>query len=586
MPQNMNYPGVYGQEIDDTSYVSVNNSTYIAVMGKAKRGPSNAKVLVSSPQELISTFGTPIVSGSYPSVSAIDYGIYAGLESLKETQNLWYVRTVTGKETYAYVDLSGTAVTSAGTGVYSPAISAQTYAQTSAAGYPEGNLSTDIYDLKKTAINGTLRFASIGPGSYGNNIAIRVETSATYGTTATVSATVPWYNSYDSIPNNSGSASQVWDKVFKVMVYVKADTDVFDATWYTNNSPIETYYCSTSEAITTPQGDSLFIEDVINGKSKYIYVVAKDLSGTIPAGTATYLPLLGGTDDLFSVATSDWSWYFGNRDTTPIDIILAIPTSMNAQTSDTTISSLVSKRLDVIALSQVGAVSDVTLQAIKTAAGTATTIATPSYQAKYVGWNLVQDTYNSCRVMLPNVVYAGAVMARVDRIANVWEAPAGQDYGIIPSGRQNFTIDPITGGVLYDLNLNSIKFVRGIGNTIWGQKTAQLKKTYRDRINVRRLLLKIEKDVEVIANAYMFKGNTQKLRERVAGEINSYLQNIKVKGGLEKYKVVCDATNNPQSSIDAHILNIGVYVMPTQTIEFILVTTVVTNSGVVFTEAQ
>lgn len=583
MPQNMNYPGVYRQEIDDTSYATVNNSTYIAVMGKAKTGPSGAKVLVNSQQQLISTFGTPIVSGSYPSVSAIDYGIYAGLEALKETQNLWYVRNVVGNERYSNVEINATIGLTSGGSVTINAVPTATVINT----YPNGNTPTDIFDLKVNApaISGVFRVASIGPGSYGDNIAVRIETSATYTGGVGVSST-PWFNSYDDKPNTT-SADQVWNKVFKVSVYQKQSYEKFDSTMWTSisGSPVEIFYCSTVESLQDNSGNSMFIEDVINGNSKYIYAVCKDLNGTLPGNTTTYLPLTGGKDDLTSDIPNVWGSLFGNRDTTPVDIIVSIPTTKNEASSDfTSINDLVSSRYDFIAVGQMSKLTDTTFVNIQ-ATNNAVAVSNPSYFAKYVGWNLVFDQYNSCRVMLPNAIYAASTMARVDRLANPWEAPAGQDYGVIPSGRQNLSITPLLGGQLYDLNLNTVKFVRGVGSVVWGQKTAQLKKTYRDRINVRRILLYIEKNVEQMANAYMFKGNTPKLREKLTSEINSFLQTIRVKGGLEKFKVVCDTSNNPQSSIDAHILNVGVYVMPVQTIEYILITTTVTNSGVVFSEA-
>ena len=45
---------------------------------------------------------------------------------------------------------------------------------------------------------------------------------------------------------------------------------------------------------------------------------------------------------------------------------------------------------------------------------------------------------------------------------------------------------------------------------MWGQKTAQLKKTARDRINVRRMLLTIQKNINSILNGFIFQGNTPK----------------------------------------------------------------------------
>ena len=59
-------------------------------------------------------------------VSAIDYGMYAGLESLRETSNLWYVRLTDGTEKYGNVTIPTTGESiSAGTQVISAAASSE-----------------------------------------------------------------------------------------------------------------------------------------------------------------------------------------------------------------------------------------------------------------------------------------------------------------------------------------------------------------------------------------------------------------------------------------------------------------------------
>jgi len=601
MAQNMNYPGVYRQEIDDTSYNVIDNSTYIAVMGKATKGPINQKVLVKSETELVGTFGAPIVSGTYPLVSAVDYGIYAGIEALKETNNLWYVRLADGTEKYSNIEIpavSGSTVSAAtGTSLTTLVASSATNG---------GDTPTNIQSLRNVSPNGVFRVGSIGPGTYGNNYAVTVETaygnikSGSFVTVAGTSAlsaidynSCAWGSYYDTDPSNPNAT---WRNIIKVSFFKKEDYETFNTDWWKNNitSPVESYFCSTKESAKDASGNSLFIEDVINGVSKYIYVVSKDLQGTLPAytnfnSTGYGFALSNGVDSLsqVTIGSTAWSDLFGNRDTTPLDIVVVVPRALESATNGTEagyVNSLVSDRLDFIGIIQGTAVNDKTFTAMNSAQAAYSSITNSSYFAKYVGWNLVYDRYNSCRLWLPNAIYAATIMAHVDRVGNTWDAPAGQDVGGIPSGRQNVEITPSLGGQLYDINLNTIKFVRGVGSVIWGQKTAQLKKTARDRINVRRLLLHIEKNVEQIANAFMFKGNTAKLREKATAQINSFMETVKIGSGVEKYKVVCDNSNNPQSSIDAHILNIGIYVMPVQTIEFILVTTTVTNNGVVFGE--
>lgn len=604
MAQNMNYPGVYRQEIDDTSYNVIDNSTYIAVMGKATKGPINQKVLVKSETELINTFGAPIVSGTYPLVSAVDYGIYAGIEALKETSNLWYVRLVDGSEKYSNVEIPaitvGTTVSAAsGTSLTTLVASSSTNG---------GDNPTNIQSLRVAVSSGVFRVGSVGPGTYGNNYAVTVETaygnikSRLFSTVAATSAlsaidynSCAWGSYYDTDPT---SPNATWRNIIKVSVFKKEDYETFNTDWWKNNitSPVESYFCSTKESAKDASGNSLFIEDVINGISKYIYVVSKDLQGVLPTytnfnGSGYGFALTNGVDSLSPITITDgftgWDDLFGNRDSTPLDIAVVVPRALEQQTNSTEasyVNALVSKRLDFVGIIQGTSVSQKDFPSISSAQAAYSSLTNSSYFAKYVGWNLVYDRYNSCRLWLPNAIYVATIMAHVDRVGNTWDAPAGQDVGGIPSGRQNVEIDPILGGKLYDINLNTIKFVRGVGSVIWGQKTAQLKKTARDRINVRRLLLHIEKNVEQIANSFMFKGNTAKLREKATARINNFMETVKIGGGVEKYKVVCDSSNNPQSSIDAHILNIGVYVMPVQTIEFILVTTTVTNNGVVFGE--
>ena len=88
-------PGVITTEVDNSQINVVDNSTVVATVGLARKGIVNSKVLVKSEQELISTFGAPLVSGGIPSTQVIDYGIYAARESLKETTNVCFV---TGKQ--------------------------------------------------------------------------------------------------------------------------------------------------------------------------------------------------------------------------------------------------------------------------------------------------------------------------------------------------------------------------------------------------------------------------------------------------------------------------------------------------------
>lgn len=594
MAQNMNYPGVYWEEIDNSFVPSVDNSSYSAVLGRAKKGIPNAKVLVKREDELISIFGTPIVSGSYPLVSAIDYGIYTGLEFLKETSNLYYVRLTDGTEKYSNVTVptTGESVVSGTYGTLSAAASTE-YPST-ITGYPEGNTLDNNYDLSvKNGAPSGLRFAAIGPGAYGNNYAIAIWTTAC-GSSANSATYGKFYDWKDVYDDPTVTSNRIADKVFKVQVFSKNSNESFNASWWASvsGSPLETFYASTDFTLLDNQGNSLFVNDVINGKSNYVYATVNVTDGTVPAFTTSAFGLLGGADasSLSQInASTVWS-FFSDRESSPLNVAIALPRAKDnaSNTSEVAaLDALVGKRRDFNYTVQVANLTASTYTDFINQSSLITIASNPSYASKCVGWHLVYDRYNGSKVYLPNNIFQAAACLRVDRVAKPWDAPANTDYGLLPSGKQFVNITEQVGGDLYkNANINVVKFFRGLGYAFWGQKTAQMKETARNRINVRRMLITIQKNIDVILKGFLFKGNTVKARERVTALINSYLQGVLADGGVQSFRVVCNDTNNTSTTIAQNLLNVDVYVQPTYVIEFIKFSTIISSDSVTTSEVQ
>lgn len=574
MPLDMKYPGVYRQEKDESLIPAVDNTTVVATIGRAKKGIANSIVLVNSEDQLIKTFGTPICSGSYPVVRDVDYGIYSAIEALKETNNVYYVRATNGTEKYSSVSLPASATTSAGTTSGIAAIASSAYPSDSS--YTYGNTPSDIKELN-AGLTGVIRFASVGPGVYGNEIAVTITTSAVLSNSA-LSANYTWGNSYGD-SNKSG-------RVFKVDVYSKQPSESFTSTMV----PVETFYGSNSVMDLDNNGNSLYIEDVINGSSMYVYVKASgdDIvpPTTLSENAFVKVSLAGGQDATSTTYVPTGLWdFFNNKQNTPIDLAIVVPRTKEASVSTSEvqkIDSVIGKRLDMFCVVQANALASTSEASIVSDnTNVQGSITNYSYFGKYVGWNLVFDRYNSSRVYLPNAIYAAAVIARTDRISSPWEAPAGQERGVIAAGKQSVILVPDVAGRLYEnYNLNTVRFLNGIGNVIWGQKTSQLQKTARDRINVRRMLNYVENGSERILNAFLFRGNTSRERERVYNLVNSFINTVYVAGGVSSYRVVCDNTNNTETTIAQNILNVDIFIQPTYTIEFIKITTTITASSV------
>lgn len=189
-------------------------------------------------------------------------------------------------------------------------------------------------------------------------------------------------------------------------------------------------------------------------------------------------------------------------------------------------------------------------------------------------------TYDSIQGR-PNFLMApSAYVAKIMGIANPWIAPAGMNRGILTSS----TVSPIglaqyydetVGGNLYSNQVNCIIKNPGAGYVNWGQKTLQQKPSALDRINVARTVIFIETTLRDAARSHLFENNTAFERMQVTLQFNQFLDTILTADGIQRYKVVCDDSNNTPYIIANNQMVIDVYLWPTYTTEFIELNTIV-----------
>lgn len=117
------------------------------------------------------------------------------------------------------------------------------------------------------------------------------------------------------------------------------------------------------------------------------------------------------------------------------------------------------------------------------------------------------------------------------------------------------------------------------GIVLEGQKTLQTKPSALDRVNVRRLMLRLERAVGQSARWFLYEGNTAYTRQRLIDAIDPYFRQAKVGGGLYDYKLICDDSVNTPETIDANELHLKCMIKPTKTIEYILVDFIVGSTG-------
>lgn len=206
-----------------------------------------------------------------------------------------------------------------------------------------------------------------------------------------------------------------------------------------------------------------------------------------------------------------------------------------------------------------------------------------NYSATYYPWVKVFDSNNNKYMWVPPSVVMAGVIAFNDRVAAEWFAPAGLNRGGISSALQVYSrLTQAERDDLYENRINPIAAFVGQGVVAWGQKTLQAKSSALDRINVRRLLIKIKKYIASTTKYLVFEQNTNATRLRFLNIVNPYLENIQQRQGLYTFKVVMDETNNTPDVIDRNQMKGEIYLQPAKTAEMIIIDFNITRTGATF----
>lgn len=208
-----------------------------------------------------------------------------------------------------------------------------------------------------------------------------------------------------------------------------------------------------------------------------------------------------------------------------------------------------------------------------------------SYAALYGNWFRQVDGFSGQNFWIPQSVKMAGIYIYNDRIANIWDAPAGLNRGVI-FGVNDLAYNPNdkSADQLYIKSINYAKKYPLDGFIAEGQKTTQVKPSAFDRVNVRRLFLRLERLVYEVSRYFVYEPNNFFTRRRLVDMVDPIFSRIKQQGGMYDYRIVCDENNNTPDVIDRNELKIAFFVKPVKTVEFILVDFVAVNTGTDFTE--
>lgn len=201
-----------------------------------------------------------------------------------------------------------------------------------------------------------------------------------------------------------------------------------------------------------------------------------------------------------------------------------------------------------------------------------------SYAAMYYPWIKVADPLNNNRpLLIPIHGHVAGRIAFTDINENVGKAPAGIRRGQL---RYMIGVERILSkterDLLYPAQINMVRSDAAVGVALWGNKTLQIVGDFTD-VNIRRTFINLEKEQY---NA-LLDINFEDIGPSTFGLITTrlslylegkYLQNIIGSGVPTKdqaFKIVCDETNNPESTQIAKIIIIDEYIKPNVAAEYI-----------------
>ena len=203
-----------------------------------------------------------------------------------------------------------------------------------------------------------------------------------------------------------------------------------------------------------------------------------------------------------------------------------------------------------------------------------------SYTIGYCNWFYCIDEYTRDFFWCPPSIKAAGIYCDVDINSYSWSAPAGVHRGKVFNAYDTaFSPTDDEAGKIYTYCWNYAINYPIDGIILEGQKTFQKNKTALDRINVRRLMLYLEKRTKRIARIFLYEGNTAFLRQKFVDTLKPLFEDAKNNYGISDYVIKCDEVNNTTETIERGELHVAIAVKPIKTVEYIVINFIVTNQS-------
>jgi phage tail sheath protein FI len=194
--------------------------------------------------------------------------------------------------------------------------------------------------------------------------------------------------------------------------------------------------------------------------------------------------------------------------------------------------------------------------------------------ATYYPWLVVPDPCNpGGTAIAPPSGHMMGIWAKTDALRGVHKAPANEV--VRNAVGLAYSLTDAEQAELNPLGINCIRRFNNQGIVVWGARTIAPEGSNWPYLNVRRLLIMIEKSILESTSWVVFEPNDESLWKRIRRDVSDFLTRVHRDGALmgtaqEAFFVKCDRETNPPENIDAGVVTIEVGVAPVKPAEFVV----------------
>lgn len=202
-----------------------------------------------------------------------------------------------------------------------------------------------------------------------------------------------------------------------------------------------------------------------------------------------------------------------------------------------------------------------------------------SYTATYYPWVKYYDSTNKKYINLPVTKDVMRNFAYTDNISQPWFASAGMSRGSVDCVKATHFTKLDEEDILYEGLINPVKSFGTDGVKIWGNKTLLKEETPVNRINVRRLMIRIKDLVLTAARQLIFEQNDNTVDSQFRSIVDPILANAKQNRGITDYMIKTDTSAEAR---DRKELPAAIYIKPINCLEYIPISFTIYPESVAF----